>query len=163
MMLKVYVFHCDCRSFAPFTVAQVLSRDRYFVAQASACAIFADFLTHRLCRWGHPKKNFSFKHRAKRVSNKQPSKFTQAQSGAQLPDSYHGDGYTIVFVQDIPVFSEYPRKVVGLALLQAILDRFRNVRQIERRQTTPRRPLHFTRRWVSGKCPKSVAAVLFRI
>ena len=42
-----------------------------------------------------------------------------------------GDGHTIVFVQDILVFPEYQRKGVGSALLQAILDRYSHVRQIE--------------------------------
>ncbi len=42
-----------------------------------------------------------------------------------------GDGYTIVFVQDILVFPEHQRKGVGSALLQAILDRYSRVRQIE--------------------------------
>lgn len=42
-----------------------------------------------------------------------------------------GDGHTIVFVQDILVFPEYQRKGVGTALLQAILDRYSHVRQIE--------------------------------
>ena len=42
-----------------------------------------------------------------------------------------GDGDTIVFVQDILVFPEYQRKGVGSALLQAILDRYSHVRQIE--------------------------------
>lgn len=42
-----------------------------------------------------------------------------------------GDGYTIVFVQDILVFPEHQRKGVGSALLQAVLDRYRHVRQIE--------------------------------
>ena len=42
-----------------------------------------------------------------------------------------GDGHTIVFVQDILVFSEYQRKGIGTALLQAILDRYSHVRQIE--------------------------------
>lgn len=42
-----------------------------------------------------------------------------------------GDGYTIVFVQDILVFPEYQRKGIGTALLQAVLDRFRHVRQME--------------------------------
>ena len=41
-----------------------------------------------------------------------------------------GDGYTIVFVQDILVFPEHQRKGVGTALLQALLDRYRHVRQI---------------------------------
>lgn len=42
-----------------------------------------------------------------------------------------GDGHTIVFVQDIVVYPEYQRKGVGSALLQAILDRYSHVRQIE--------------------------------
>lgn len=42
-----------------------------------------------------------------------------------------GDGNTIVFVQDILVLPEYQRKGIGTALLQAILDRYSHVRQIE--------------------------------
>lgn len=42
-----------------------------------------------------------------------------------------GDGYTIVFVQDILVFPEHQRKGIGTALLQAVLDRFSHVRQME--------------------------------
>lgn len=42
-----------------------------------------------------------------------------------------GDGHTIVFVQDILVFPAYQRKGVGTALLQAVLDRYSHVRQIE--------------------------------
>ena len=42
-----------------------------------------------------------------------------------------GDGHTIVFVQDILVFPEHQRKGVGSALLQAILDRYSHVRQLE--------------------------------
>lgn len=42
-----------------------------------------------------------------------------------------GDGYTIVFVQDILVFPEHQHKGVGKALLQSVLDRYSHVRQIE--------------------------------
>ena len=42
-----------------------------------------------------------------------------------------GDGETIVFVQDILVFPAHQRKGIGTALLQAVLDRYRHVRQIE--------------------------------
>ena len=42
-----------------------------------------------------------------------------------------GGGHTIVFVQDILVFPEYQRKGIGRLLLQAILDRYSHVRQIE--------------------------------
>ena len=41
-----------------------------------------------------------------------------------------GDGYTVVFVQDILVFPEHQRKGIGSALLQAVLDRYSHVRQI---------------------------------
>nr|MDY5755497.1 GNAT family N-acetyltransferase [Eubacteriales bacterium] len=42
-----------------------------------------------------------------------------------------GDGYTIMFVQDILVFPEHQRKGIGSALLRAVLDKFSHVRQIE--------------------------------
>lgn len=42
-----------------------------------------------------------------------------------------GDGATVVFVQDILVFPEHQRKGIGTALLQAVLDRYGHVRQIE--------------------------------
>lgn len=42
-----------------------------------------------------------------------------------------GDGFTIVFVQDILVFPSQQRKGVGTVLLQEILDLYKNVRQIE--------------------------------
>lgn len=42
-----------------------------------------------------------------------------------------GDGYTVVFIQDILVDPEYQRKGIGTALLQEILTRFSHVRQIE--------------------------------
>ena len=42
-----------------------------------------------------------------------------------------GDGFTIVFIQDILVFPEKQRKGVGTALLKAVLDRYPGVRQIE--------------------------------
>ncbi len=42
-----------------------------------------------------------------------------------------GDGFTIVFVQDILVFPEKQRQGVGTALLKAVLDRYNDVRQIE--------------------------------
>ena len=42
-----------------------------------------------------------------------------------------GDGYTIIFVQDILVFPEKQRQGIGTALLQAVLDRYKEVRQIE--------------------------------
>lgn len=42
-----------------------------------------------------------------------------------------GDGYTIVFVQDILVFPGHQRKGIGSALLQAVLDKYSHVRQIE--------------------------------
>ena len=42
-----------------------------------------------------------------------------------------GDGFTIVFVQDILVFPREQRNGVGTALLKAVLDRYPDVRQIE--------------------------------
>ncbi|MGN0999085.1 MAG: GNAT family N-acetyltransferase [Faecousia sp.] len=42
-----------------------------------------------------------------------------------------GDGYTVVFVQDLLVAPEYQRRGIGTALLRAILDRYSHVRQIE--------------------------------
>ncbi|MBR0171203.1 MAG: GNAT family N-acetyltransferase [Lachnospiraceae bacterium] len=42
-----------------------------------------------------------------------------------------GDGATIVFIQDILVFPEKQRQGVGTALLQAVLDLYADVRQVE--------------------------------
>ena len=42
-----------------------------------------------------------------------------------------GDGATVVFVQDILVYPEQQRRGVGSALLQAVLERYAGVRQIE--------------------------------
>ena len=42
-----------------------------------------------------------------------------------------GDGETIVFIQDLLVHPEYQCKGVGRALLQAILNRYEHVRQIQ--------------------------------
>lgn len=42
-----------------------------------------------------------------------------------------GDGHTIVFVQDLLVLPAYHHQGIGSALLRAMLDRFRHVRQIE--------------------------------
>ena len=42
-----------------------------------------------------------------------------------------GDGHTVVFVQDILVRPQFQRRGIGSALLQAVLDRYSNVRQIE--------------------------------
>ena len=42
-----------------------------------------------------------------------------------------GDGQTIVFIQDILIFPTHQRKGVGSALMRAVLDRYRHVRQIK--------------------------------
>lgn len=42
-----------------------------------------------------------------------------------------GDGHTVVLIQDILVFPEYQRRGIGSALLQAVLDRYSHVRQIQ--------------------------------
>lgn len=41
-----------------------------------------------------------------------------------------GDGQTIVYIQDILVLPEYQRQGIGTALMQAVLECFREVRQI---------------------------------
>ena len=42
-----------------------------------------------------------------------------------------GDGHSILFIQDILVYPEYQRRGVGTALIQALLDQFPHVYQIE--------------------------------
>ena len=42
-----------------------------------------------------------------------------------------GDGFTIIFVQDILVFPREQRNGVGTALMKAVLDTYPDVRQIE--------------------------------
>ena len=42
-----------------------------------------------------------------------------------------GDGFTIVFIQDILVFPREQQKGIGSALLKAVLARYPDVRQIE--------------------------------
>ena len=42
-----------------------------------------------------------------------------------------GDGFTIVFVQDLLVFPERQRQGIGTALLKAVLEAYPHVRQIE--------------------------------
>ena len=42
-----------------------------------------------------------------------------------------GDGATVVFIQDIPVFPEKQRAGVGTALIKAVFERYKNVRQIQ--------------------------------
>ena len=42
-----------------------------------------------------------------------------------------GDGYSIVFIQDILVYPAYQRRGIGTALMQALLDRYAHVYQIE--------------------------------
>ncbi len=42
-----------------------------------------------------------------------------------------GDGHTIVLIQDILVFPEYQRQGIGSKLLQAVLERFSHVRQVQ--------------------------------
>lgn len=49
-----------------------------------------------------------------------------------------GDGYTVVFIQDILVIPEKQRQGVGTALVKAALERFPGVRQIE--LTTDNKP-----------------------
>ena len=42
-----------------------------------------------------------------------------------------GDGHTIVFIQDVLVFPEKRRRGAGTALVRAVLERYKSVRQIE--------------------------------
>lgn len=42
-----------------------------------------------------------------------------------------GDGFTVVFIQDILVFPGKQRQGVGTALLKAVLEKYPDVRQIE--------------------------------
>lgn len=42
-----------------------------------------------------------------------------------------GDGFTVIFIQDILVFPEHQRKGIGTALIKAVLARYSNVRQIQ--------------------------------
>ena len=42
-----------------------------------------------------------------------------------------GDGFTVIFIQDILVFPEKQRQGIGTAMIKAILDRYPDVRQIE--------------------------------
>ena len=42
-----------------------------------------------------------------------------------------GDGFTVVFIQDLLVFPEKQHKGVGTALIKAVLARYPDVRQIE--------------------------------
>lgn len=42
-----------------------------------------------------------------------------------------GDGHTVILVQDILVYPKQQRKGIGSALLQAVLDRYSHVRQIQ--------------------------------
>ena len=42
-----------------------------------------------------------------------------------------GDGFTVVFIQDVLVFPQMRRHGVGTALVKALLDRYPLVRQIE--------------------------------
>lgn len=42
-----------------------------------------------------------------------------------------GDGYTVVFIQDILVFPDKQRQGAGTALIRAMLEKYRNVRQIQ--------------------------------
>ena len=42
-----------------------------------------------------------------------------------------GDGYTIVFIQDILVFPSKQREGIGTALIKAVLEKYSDVRQIE--------------------------------
>lgn len=56
-----------------------------------------------------------------------------------------GDSHIIVFVQDILVFPKHQRKGIGAALLQAVLDRYSHVRQVELATDNTEKPIAFYR------------------
>ena len=58
-----------------------------------------------------------------------------------------GDGCTVVLVQDLLVRPDHQRRGIGTALMQAALERFRSVRQVQL-LTTRRKPRGSTGRWV---------------
>lgn len=41
-----------------------------------------------------------------------------------------GDGYSVIFIQDILIFPEFQHKGIGTALLQCMLNEYKNVYQI---------------------------------
>ncbi len=57
-----------------------------------------------------------------------------------------GDGYTIIYVQDILLLPNYQSKGIGTTLIQAVLKKYKEVRQIV--LLTDKRPeqLHFYRK-----------------
>ena len=42
-----------------------------------------------------------------------------------------GDGYTILFIQDLLVLPDYQRRGIGTKLMKSLLERYQNVYQIE--------------------------------
>lgn len=54
-----------------------------------------------------------------------------------------GDGFTIVFIQDLLVHPKKQRKGIGTALLKAVLERYPNVRQIELATDNTRKTVAF--------------------
>ncbi len=42
-----------------------------------------------------------------------------------------GDGHTILFIQDLLIFPEYQRRGIGTALMNAVLEKYPHVYQIE--------------------------------
>ena len=42
-----------------------------------------------------------------------------------------GDGYTIIFIQDLLVLPEFQRQGIGSALMRAVLEKYKDVRQCE--------------------------------
>ncbi len=61
-----------------------------------------------------------------------------------------GDGQTIVFIQDILIFPTHQRKGVGSALMRAVLDRYRHVRQIKLTSDDTPEAIGFIRPWASS-------------
>ena len=62
-----------------------------------------------------------------------------------------GDGHSIVFIQDLLVHPDHQRKGIGTELMNAILDRYQNVYQIELATDNTERTIAFYKSL--GFCP----------
>ncbi len=56
-----------------------------------------------------------------------------------------GDGYSILFIQDILVYPEYQRRGIGTGLIKALLEKYSNVYQIQLATDDTERTIAFYR------------------